>query len=137
VTAQKMNAPGWELFFRGILCNWLICLAFFIPLSMKNDGPKIFIMILLVFCFFVSGFEHSIANMCTFSIALLIDHPSSVSMNGFVHNLLPVSLGNLLGGAIFMAMTYWYLNDIKPAQKITTFKLPERSLLPQENEVMN
>lgn len=137
VTAQKMNAPGWELFFRGILCNWLICLAFFIPLSMKNDGPKIFMMILLVFCFFISGFEHSIANMCTFSIALLIDHPASISMSGFVNNLIPVSLGNLLGGALFMAMAYWYLNDVGTEQKLTRIEVKKHSFLPEKEELMN
>ncbi|HEX6915240.1 MAG TPA: formate/nitrite transporter family protein [Chitinophagaceae bacterium] len=113
VSSAKMNAPGWELFFRGILCNWLICLAFFIPMSMKHDGPRIFMMILLVFCFFISGYEHSIANMCTFSVALLIDHPENISVAGFIHNLVPVTLGNLVGGAVMTGAVYWYLNDIR------------------------
>ncbi len=68
VVEKKMHDPTMELFFRGILCNWLVCLAFFIPLSLKGDGPKLFTMMLFVFCFFISGYEHSIANMCTFAI---------------------------------------------------------------------
>jgi nitrite transporter NirC len=110
VVEHKMNAPAMELFFRGILCNWLICLAFFIPMSLKNDGPKLFMMILFVFAFFISGYEHSIANMCSFSIALVIQHPESISMQGALHNLIPVTLGNIVGGAILMGVVYWFLN---------------------------
>jgi nitrite transporter NirC len=61
VVEKKMQVPTMELFFRGILCNWLVCLAFFIPMGLKGDGPKMFSMILFVFCFFISGYEHSIA----------------------------------------------------------------------------
>ena len=64
-----MHVSNAQLFFRGILCNWLVCLAFFIPMTLKDDLAKIVTMLLLVFCFFVSGYEHSIANMCTFAIA--------------------------------------------------------------------
>ncbi|MCD2476235.1 formate/nitrite transporter family protein, partial [Staphylococcus aureus] len=69
---HKMKPPASGLFFRGMLCNWLVCLAFFITMSLKGEGAKLFTMMLFVFCFFISGFEHSIANMCTFAISLLI-----------------------------------------------------------------
>ncbi|MCI3927043.1 formate/nitrite transporter family protein [Paenibacillus sp. TRM 82003] len=110
VVEKKMHAPWTELFFRAILCNWLVCLAFFIPMSMKNDGAKMFAMVLFVFCFFISGYEHSIANMCTFAIALVLDPPSSISFGGVVYNLIPVTIGNLIGGAVFMATMYHYVN---------------------------
>ncbi|WP_166243457.1 formate/nitrite transporter family protein [Paenibacillus turpanensis] len=110
VVDKKMNLPSMELFFRAILCNWLVCLAFFIPMSMKNDGAKMFAMMLFVFCFFISGYEHSIANMCTFAIALVLNHPGTISMQGVFHNLVPVTLGNLIGGAILMAYMYHYVN---------------------------
>jgi len=71
VVEKKMHAPWDELFLRAILCNWLVCLAFFIPMSLKGDGAKMFAMMLFVFCFFISGYEHSIANMCTFALALV------------------------------------------------------------------
>ncbi|HAQ08309.1 MAG TPA: transporter [Bacillus bacterium] len=110
VADQKVHAPTSELFFRGILCNWLVCLAFFVPMSMKGDGPKMFAMVLFVFCFFISGYEHSIANMCTFAISMVLAHPDSVSLSGVIHNLVPVTIGNLIGGGIMMGWMYFYAN---------------------------
>lgn len=99
---HKMEPPAFELFFRGMLCNWLVCLAFFIPMSLKGEGAKLFAMMLFIFCFFISGFEHSIANMCTVAISLLIDHPDTVTLLGAVRNLIPVTLGNLTAGMVMM-----------------------------------
>ncbi|RUS45094.1 formate/nitrite transporter family protein [Cohnella sp. AR92] len=110
VVDKKMNLPMLELFFRAILCNWLVCLAFFVPMSLKGDGAKMFAMILFVFCFFISGYEHSIANMCTFAIALVLHHPGTISMGGVLHNLIPVTLGNIIGGALLMGFMYYYVN---------------------------
>lgn len=110
VVEHKMHASSMELFFRAILCNWLVCLAFFIPMNLKGDGPKLFTMMLFVFCFFISGYEHSIANMCTFAIALVVEHPDSISFAGVIHNLVPVTLGNLIGGGILMGGMYYYVN---------------------------
>lgn len=110
VVEKKMHTPTMELFFRGILCNWLVCLAFFIPLSMKGDGAKMFAMMLFVFCFFISGYEHSIANMCTFAIALVLNHPGTISFDGVMHNLIPVTFGNLIGGGLLMGFMYYYVN---------------------------
>ncbi|WP_050616641.1 formate/nitrite transporter family protein [Bacillus testis] len=110
VAEKKMNAPTMELFFRSILCNWLVCMAFFVPMNLKGDGPKIFTMILLVFGFFISGYEHSIANMSTFAVALVSPHPETISFAGAVHNIIPVTIGNIIGGAVFMGMLYFYLN---------------------------
>jgi nitrite transporter NirC len=110
VVEKKMHTPIVELFFRGILCNWLVCLAFFVPLSMKSDGAKMFAMMLFVFCFFISGYEHSIANLCTFAIALVLDHPGTISFGGVMHNLIPVTIGNIIGGGVLMGYMYDYVN---------------------------
>jgi nitrite transporter NirC len=110
VVEKKMHTPTMELFFRGILCNWLVCLAFFIPMSMKENGAKMFAMLLFVFCFFISGYEHSIANMCTFAIALVLNHPGTISLGGVMHNLIPVTLGNVVGGGVLMSYMYYYVN---------------------------
>jgi len=110
VAEGKMHYPTTMLFFRAILCNWLVCMAFFLPMGLKGDGPKMFAMMLFVFCFFISGYEHSIANMCTFAIALVLNHPGTISWGGVIHNLVPVTIGNLIGGAVFMAMMYYYAN---------------------------
>jgi nitrite transporter NirC len=110
VVEHKMGAPAGQLFFRAILCNWLVCMAFFIPMNIKGDGARMFAMVLFVFCFFISGYEHSIANMCTFAIALVLDHPGTVSWSGVVHNLVPVTIGNLIGGGVLMGVMYYYVN---------------------------
>ncbi|MGG4144672.1 formate/nitrite transporter family protein [Paenibacillus algorifonticola] len=110
VVEAKMHTSSMELFFRAILCNWLVCLAFFIPMGMKHDGAKMFSMMLFVFCFFISGYEHSIANMCTFAIALVVDHPDTITYGGVIHNLVPVTLGNLIGGGVLMAYMYYFVN---------------------------
>lgn len=110
VAEGKMNASTTELFFRAILCNWLVCLAFFVPMTLKGDGPKIFTMILLVFGFFISGYEHSIANMSTFAVALVLDHPDTISIGKAIHNLIPVTIGNMIGGGLFMGVFYYYIN---------------------------
>lgn len=110
VVEHKMTTSTSELFFRAILCNWLVCLAFFIPMSLKGDGAKMFAMMLFVFCFFISGYEHSIANMCTFAIALVLNQSVTISFGGVLHNLIPVTIGNLIGGVIFMGFMYYYVN---------------------------
>lgn len=68
---------------------------------------------LFVFCFFISGYEHSIANICTFAIALSIDHPDTVTLMGAVRNLMPVTLGNLTAGTAMMRLLYHSLNADK------------------------
>lgn len=113
VVAHKMDAPTVQLFFRAILCNWLVCMAFFIPMSLKGDGPKLFAMILFVYCFFISGFEHSIANMTSFAIALIMEQRPGISVYGALHNLIPVTLGNIIGGSVFMGLVYFYLEKVK------------------------
>ena len=110
VVDHKLHAPVSQLFFRGILCNWLVCLAFFIPMAFKESGAKMFSMMLFVFCFFISGYEHSIANMCSFAIALVHQHPETVSFMAILRNLVPVTIGNLIGGEFMMGIMYYYAN---------------------------
>ncbi len=61
----------------------------------------------VMFAFIASGFEHSVANMTSFPIALLGKHPESASLLGMGYNLLWVTLGNLPSGGLFMALGYW------------------------------
>ncbi|MCM3160049.1 formate/nitrite transporter family protein [Metabacillus litoralis] len=110
VADKKVHLPTYELFFRGILCNWLVCLAFFIPMKLQGDGAKLFTMMLFVFCFFISGYEHSIANMCTFAIAFVSHPPESFTLAGVIHNLIPVTIGNLIGGGVLMGWMYYFVN---------------------------
>lgn len=108
----KMTTPMVQLFFRAILCNWLVCLAaYWVPYHLKGDSAKLGAMMLLVFAFVVSGFEHSVANMALFLIALLVPHPETVSLLGFIHNLIPVTLGNIIGGGLFVGGIQIYLSS--------------------------
>ena len=114
VASAKMNAPIIELLARGMLCNWLVCLALWMSGRTQNDTAKAIVIFWALFAFIASGFEHSVANMTLFSIALLGNHPESVSLSGMVYNLLWVTLGNLLSGSLFMAVGYWlYSGDRK------------------------
>ncbi|MGG1674581.1 formate/nitrite transporter family protein [Neobacillus sp. NRS-1170] len=108
--AHKMEYSTMELFFRAILCNWVVCLAVWIPMHVKGDGGKIAVMMLLVFAFVASGFEHSVANMVTFSLALILPHPDTITLAGAFHNLIPVTIGNIIGGGLFVGGTYVFLS---------------------------
>jgi nitrite transporter NirC len=107
VAAAKMNGSATELLARAILCNWLVCLALWMAGRTSNDAAKCIVIFWCLFAFIASGFEHSVANMTLFSVALLGEHPESVSIAGMVHNLVWVTLGNLISGSLFMAVGYW------------------------------
>ncbi len=107
IVSGKMAAGSLALLARGILCNWLVCLAIWMAGRTDNAAAKIMLIFWPITIFVASGFEHSVANMFTFSLALLGDHPAGVTVAGAVHNLVWVTLGNLIGGAVFMALGYW------------------------------
>lgn len=113
IADSKMNAPFFELFIRGILCNILVCLAIWSATKLQNEAAKLIMIFWCLFAFITSGFEHSVANMTLLSISLLIPHPETVSMTGLVANLLPVSLGNIIGGAVFVGAAYWFSTSEK------------------------
>jgi len=110
VAAAKMNAPALALFARAILCNWLVCLALWMAGRMTSDAGKCIAIFWCLFAFIGSGFEHSVANMTLLSIALLSEHPETVSLAGMAHNLLWVTLGNIVSGAVIMAAGYWAMS---------------------------
>lgn len=109
VSAAKMGAPFSELFFRGILCNILVCLAVWLALKLKDDTAKLILIFWCLFAFIGAGFEHSVANMTLLGVGLLLPHAETISWIGFFHNLIPVTLGNIIGGAVFVGGAYWYI----------------------------
>ncbi len=109
IATSKMNAPVSELFFRGILCNILVCLSVWLALKMQDETAKLIMIFWCLFAFIGSGFEHSVANMTLLGLGLLIPHPDTVTWLGFFHNLIPVTLGNIVGGAVFVGAAYWYI----------------------------
>ncbi|HUH84139.1 MAG TPA: nitrite transporter NirC [Stellaceae bacterium] len=114
VAAAKMSAPATALFCRAIICNWLVCLALWMSQRMTSDAAKCIAIFWCLFAFIGSGFEHSVANMTVLTIALLGDHPDTVSLAGMGYNLLWVTLGNIVSGAGIMALGYWTMS--RPAE---------------------
>ncbi len=125
VTSAKMNAPAGELFFRAILCNWLVCLALWTSARTKSDAAKLGLIFWCLFAFIASGYEHSVANMTIFSIAMLAEHPATISLAGMAHNLWWVTLGNIVGGSVLTAGGYWLASQpVAPREKART-RAPE------------
>ncbi|WP_332648532.1 formate/nitrite transporter family protein [Lysinibacillus sp. 54212] len=104
----KMNATFIELVMRGILCNLLVCTAVWCAYKLKNESAKLIMIFCCIFPFVTSGFEHSVANMTLFSLALMIPHGELVSFSGMVHNLVAVSIGNAIGGSVFVGAIFWH-----------------------------
>lgn len=113
VAAVKMSLPAWELFVRGILCNWLICLAVWMTGRTNNDTAKILLIFWCLFAFIGSGFEHSIANQSLLGMALLLPHDAAVTWGAFWYNQLFVVLGNLVGGGLFVGGLYWMVSPYR------------------------
>jgi nitrite transporter NirC len=109
----KMNLPMWELFIRGILCNWLVCLAVWTAARTTNDAAKIMLIFWCLFAFIGSGFEHSIANQSILGIALFLPHGPDVSWTGFFWNQIWVVSGNVVGGVVFMGGAYWMTSPVR------------------------
>jgi len=105
--ATKMSLPFDELFVRGILANWLVCLAVWSATRAASDAGKLLMVWWCLFAFVGAGFEHSVANMTLLSIGLFQPHGDEIAWAGFVHNLVPVTLGNIVGGALFVGIAYW------------------------------
>lgn len=109
IAVAKTSLPWMVAFIRGVAANWFVCLAVWLGLTCESPGSRMFGSWLPVFAFVVFGFEHSIANM--FFIPLGIFEGAAVTWGDFVvKNLVPVTLGNILGGVIFVGLTYYYIN---------------------------
>ncbi|MGY3187831.1 formate/nitrite transporter family protein [Lysinibacillus sp. TE18511] len=106
LATAKMSGSFIELLCRGILCNLLVCLAVWCTYKLKTETGKLVMIFCCIFPFVTIGFEHCIANMTLFSLALLVPHGELVSFAGAFSNLLPVTLGNIIGGAV-IGFVYW------------------------------
>ncbi|MFW5809164.1 MAG: formate/nitrite transporter family protein [Halanaerobium sp.] len=110
-SAAKMTAPAGELFFRGVLCNILVCLAVWTAIKAKNEMAKLTLIFWCLFAFIGSGFEHSIANMTLLAMALMIPHPAVITTGGYIYNLAFVTAGNFVGGAVLIGGLYWFASS--------------------------
>lgn len=105
----KVSAPAIELFFRGILCNILVCVAIMCSFRTNDDTAKLIIIFMCLFAFITSGFEHSIANMTIFGIAIFSSTIQGATLTGAIYNLVVVTLGNMVGGALVMGLGAYIL----------------------------
>lgn len=109
-SATKMSLPASELFFRGVLCNILVCLAVWCSFKCKSESGKLIMIFWCLFVFITAGFEHSVANMTLLTIGLLSPAGAAVSIGGYFYNLLFVTLGNMVGGIVFLAIPYYLIS---------------------------
>lgn len=77
--------------------------------KIKEEGAKLIMIFWCLFAFITNGFEHSVANMILFSVAYIIPHELEITFSGLMHNMIWVTLGNFVGGALFIGWTYWYI----------------------------
>ena len=103
----KMNLPFVQLFLRGVLCNILVCLAVWCAFRCKSESGKLIMVFWCLFAFVVGGFEHSIANMTLLTVSLLAPFETAVGFGGYLYNILVATLGNIVGGALFVAAPYY------------------------------
>jgi formate/nitrite transporter len=104
----------------GVMCNILVCLAVWMSFSARSSIDKVVALIFPITAFVAAGFEHSIANMYFIPIGLLIKNfdpvftnTTALNLSGltwetfFLKNLLPVTIGNIIGGSVFVAAVHW------------------------------
>ncbi len=106
IARGKVELSWWTAFTRGLLCNALVCLAVWLCFAAHHVSGKILAIIFPVSAFVALGFEHSVANMYLIPVAIF-NGGSGISISSFLYNLLPVTLGNIVGGSVFVALVYW------------------------------
>jgi len=116
IATAKCQLPFMVALVRGVFCNWLVCLAVFMATAARDVTGKILACYVPIMAFVASGFEHSVANMYFIPTGLLLsarlgrEVPGLTWTTFFRDNLLPVTLGNILGGVLFVAFAYWYVH---------------------------
>ncbi|MDK2868365.1 MAG: formate transporter [Clostridiales bacterium] len=127
IAVYKVNLTFAQAFFLGIMCNWLVCLAVWMAYGAKDIAGKILAVFFPIWLFITSGFEHSVANMyyipagimaksnqamaeAAAQMGISAEKLSHLNWGTFVtKNLIPVTLGNIIGGGVFVAAVYWYV----------------------------
>ena len=105
VVAAKTDLFWGEAFMRGVLCNVLVCLAIWLSFAAHSAGGKLLCVIFPVTAFVALGLEHSIANLFLFPFAVLSG--AKLGMAAMLGNLVPVILGNIVGGGGLVGLVYW------------------------------
>ena len=131
IANAKCSLDFFQAVALGIMCNSLVCLAVWLCFSARTTTDKILSIILPITAFVAAGFEHSVANMYFIPIGLLIklgapasfleaisktaaDYPNLTWGNFILANLLPVTIGNIIGGSLMVGLVYWFIYIRKP-----------------------
>ena len=111
IAAAKSSLPFWEAFFRGVLCNVLVCMAVWMTLAGRSVTDKFIAIVFPISAFVAAGFEHSIANMYFLPLAMMLQAAAgqAVDFGGLWRNLVPVIAGNLVGGSVLVALVYYVI----------------------------
>ena len=118
IAASKCALPFGEAFFKGVLCNVLVCLAVWLAMSGRTVTDKVLAIVFPVTAFVACGFEHSVANMYFIPLGVFLREQvvtsgavnlEMLNWTGLMSNLLPVTLGNLVGGAGMVGLVYWVI----------------------------
>jgi formate transporter len=124
IALGKLDLPFLEAFFRGVLCNVLVCMAMWMAIAGRSVADKAVAILFPITAFVAAGFEHVIAAMYYVPLAMLLvasglPLPPGAEAPGwiaFASYLVPVILGNLLGGSVLVALVYWVIY-IRPARR--------------------
>jgi formate/nitrite transporter len=144
IANAKVNLSFTEGLARGILCNALVCLAVWLCLSGRSVTDKILAIVFPITAFVASGFEHSIANMYFIPMGLLLKGEPEViaaagkvssdlinlNLQGFLANLVPVTIGNIFGGGFMVALIYWFIYRRPQGRRLRVKQLVELLLGP-------
>jgi formate transporter len=123
IANAKVNLAFMPALVRGIMCNALVCLAVWLCFSARSVTDKILAILFPITAFVASGFEHSIANMYFIPMGIALSAQPDVvaaagltaadlvrlNWGGFVGNLVPVTIGNIIGGGVMVAFVYWFI----------------------------
>ena len=126
IAAAKTTLPFGEAFFKGVLCNLLVCLAVWLALAGRSVTDKVLAIVFPISAFVAAGFEHSVANMYFIPLGIFLAgdaapatgvNLATVNWHGFADNLIPVTLGNIVGGSVMVALVYYII--YRPANPAT------------------
>lgn len=106
IAVYKVNLEPMQAFTRGILCNALVCLAVWLCFAARDVASKILAIIFPISAFVALGFEHCVANMYFIPLGMMISD-GEIGVTVFLTNLIPVTIGNIIGGSLFVAFVYW------------------------------
>lgn len=122
IATSKVDLVWTEAFFRGLLCNVLVCLAVWLCFAGRTVVDKVLAIIFPITAFVAMGFEHSVANMFFIPAGIVASADpliagqlqgldlANLTLTGFLlNNLLPVTLGNMIGGGVFVGLCYWFI----------------------------